>query len=219
MTRIGMVTLLLFITSNAWNQQLNIHMQCSMDSIWIKEMQVNKVKAIIGNWVVLAGEDTVYKKTGFDVYQFIDGQRHAEFDIQVKPICCQEITKIEFQLGVDSLTHYKEIGCCGLEPGDDMYWTWQSGYIGFKLEGKDAKSNNWQYHLGGFHWPLRADQKIEFYTDVHQQQSWSIDLHLSKQLFDEMNHPPYKVMSPGKSSQNLMKSIASSIIITPRDEE
>jgi hypothetical protein len=49
-------------------------------------------------------------------------------------------SKIIFSLGIDSLTH--ESGAFGgaLDPIKGMYWTWQSGYINFKLEGKSWQS-------------------------------------------------------------------------------
>jgi hypothetical protein len=41
-----------------------------------------------------------------------------------------------------------------------MYWSWQSGYINFKLEGWNPKStarkHAFQYHLGGYMTPYSA---------------------------------------------------------------
>ncbi|MEZ4886018.1 MAG: MbnP family protein [Chitinophagales bacterium] len=43
--------------------------------------------------------------------------------------------KLQFQLGIDSLTNVSGAFGGDLDPTNGMYWTWQSGYINFKLEG------------------------------------------------------------------------------------
>jgi hypothetical protein len=61
--------------------------------------------------------------------------------------------EIEFQLGIDSLTNISGAMGGDLDPTKGMYWSWQSGYINLKLEGK-TKINNVQkdfnFHLGGY---------------------------------------------------------------------
>ena len=42
---------------------------------------------------------------------------------------------LKFVLGVDDSTSAQGIGEGPLDPIKGMYWTWQSGYINFKLEG------------------------------------------------------------------------------------
>ncbi|WP_156308454.1 MbnP family protein [Sphingobacterium endophyticum] len=66
-------------------------------------------------------------------------------------------TKLEFILGVDSATSVlpKEdrTGVLDIE-GNDMYWSWNSGYIFFKMEGESSASKNankrYAYHIGLF---------------------------------------------------------------------
>jgi hypothetical protein len=147
--------------NHGYTQTLSLHLSCLTDSIWKSHFDLDKVSVIMGDWSILAGNDTIYHDHRYQVYPFIDGSKKNEYKIEINPIDLSRITSISFQLGVDSLTHYQEIGCCGLEPNNDMYWTWQSGYIGFKLEGQDFENNQWQYHLGGFQWPNRSDQRIE----------------------------------------------------------
>ncbi len=219
MMRLLIVLLCSSLPIIARTQQLNLIIQLRCDSIWKKEINLDELSVIMGQWIILSGSDTVYTNSNYSVYKFIDGKKSNEYNIQLNHSCCDEITAFQFQLGVDSLTHYQEIGCCGLEPGSDLYWTWQSGYIGFKLEGQDKKSNHWQYHLGGFQAPNRSDQKVTFYpTDTHHQ-NWIIQLHLTEKLFHEFNQTPFKVMSPSQKSQRLMNLIASEIDIFPEYEK
>jgi hypothetical protein len=67
--------------------------------------------------------------------------------------------QISFTIGVDSLRNTMEIArrTGVLDPaaaGNDMYWTWNSGYIFFKIEGTSPSSaeagNVFMYHIGGF---------------------------------------------------------------------
>jgi hypothetical protein len=74
-----------------------------------------------------------------------------------------EYSKLSFVLGVDSLRSTMDISkrtgvldpTGGMEDG--MYWTWNSGYIFFKMEGASAKvpvsvdaNQKFRYHIGGF---------------------------------------------------------------------
>lgn len=70
-----------------------------------------------------------------------------------------EYKSVTFTLGVDSLRNTKDVS---QRTGDldvtaiasDMYWSWNSGYIFFKLEGTspviNAMGNAFMYHVGGF---------------------------------------------------------------------
>lgn len=63
-------------------------------------------------------------------------------------------TKLDFILGVDSLKNTEDIasrlGDLSVDKG--MYWSWNSGYIFLKMEGKSAASSsgNYHFHIGGF---------------------------------------------------------------------
>ena len=199
--------------NHGYTQTLSLHLSCLTDSIWKSHFDIDKVSVIMGDWSILAGNDTIYHDHRYQVYPFIDGSKENEFLIEINPIDLSRITSISFQLGVDSLTHYQELGCCGLEPNNDMYWTWQSGFIGFKLEGTDHFKNKWKYHLGGFQWPFRADQKLDFSSPKTGDNHYQITLHLSETLFTQMNQSDFKVMSPSQQSNAWMKLMANSFLI------
>ncbi len=74
-----------------------------------------------------------------------------------------DYTKLTFTLGVDSLRSTMDVEhrTGVLDPAGDMnsgmYWSWNSGYIFFKMEGiSDAApvdmsgQNKYRYHIGGF---------------------------------------------------------------------
>jgi len=61
---------------------------------------------------------------------------------------------IRCMLGVDSIRNVSGVQTGALDPMKGMFWTWNSGYIMAKLEGKSAASkslgNYFTYHVGGF---------------------------------------------------------------------
>ncbi len=68
--------------------------------------------------------------------------------------------RLAFMLGLDSLLHCSGAQSGDLDPLNDMFWTWNNGYVIFKLEGKyfssEGRSGKLEHHLGGY----REDQKI-----------------------------------------------------------
>jgi hypothetical protein len=61
---------------------------------------------------------------------------------------------LQFMLGVDSARNVSGAQTGALDPLNDMFWTWNSGYIMAKLEGTSPQStvvnNKIEYHIGGF---------------------------------------------------------------------
>ncbi len=61
---------------------------------------------------------------------------------------------ISFLLGVDSTRNVSGAQTGALDPLNDMFWTWNSGYIMAKMEGTSPSSaqvnNKIEYHIGGF---------------------------------------------------------------------
>jgi hypothetical protein len=61
---------------------------------------------------------------------------------------------IEFTIGVDSLRNVSGTQTGALDPALGMFWTWNTGYIMAKIEGKSPSStagnNRITFHCGGF---------------------------------------------------------------------
>jgi hypothetical protein len=81
--------------------------------------------------------------------------------------------RISFTLGVDSIRNVSGAQTGALDPGNGMFWTWNSGYIMAKLEGNSAVSNQpnqvFEYHIGGFAGPENVVQKISLAFPLNQQ--------------------------------------------------
>jgi len=97
-------------------------------------------------------------------YHLIDLEKPETLEIEVNENV-GNFNKVKFTLGIDSLTNV--VGAMGgdLDPTNGMYWTWQSGYINFKLEGRSnqcpTRKNEFMFHLGGYQAPNLAAQEVE----------------------------------------------------------
>lgn len=64
---------------------------------------------------------------------------------------------LQFSIGTDSITNTSGAMAGDLDPTKGMFWTWNSGYINFKLEGSHPLSpnrkNGFQFHIGGYRYP------------------------------------------------------------------
>lgn len=81
----------------------------------------------------------------------------------LKDVPAGDYTSMTFTIGVDSVKSISAVDqrTGNLDPAsygtDNMYWSWNSGYIFFKMEGISSKAptnaaglNKFQYHIGGF---------------------------------------------------------------------
>ena len=72
---------------------------------------------------------------------------------------------VSFLLGVDSLHNVSGAQTGALDPMNGMFWTWNTGYVSVKIEGKSTASalpgNFIEYHLGGFKGPDNVNHRID----------------------------------------------------------
>ena len=63
-------------------------------------------------------------------------------------------SNLHFVIGVDSIRNVSGAQTGALDPLNDMFWTWNSGYVMAKMEGTSPLSNQAgniiEYHIGGF---------------------------------------------------------------------
>ena len=75
-----------------------------------------------------------------------------------------EYTGISFIIGVDSLHNCSGAQAGALDPVNAMFWTWNTGYIFLKLEGKSPASkspgNIFEYHIGGYKQPTNCIRQV-----------------------------------------------------------
>ncbi|MBI3519442.1 MAG: hypothetical protein HY062_08820 [Bacteroidetes bacterium] len=123
--------------------------------------------------------------------------------------------RIKFNLGIDSTTNVSGALGGDLDPTKGMYWTWQSGYINFKLEGNSnrckTRHNEFQFHLGGYQHPFNNLQTVFIEALPKQQVHIQIDIH---QLINQIDlSQQHHIMSPGQEAMDFTEKIIHSLKI------
>ena len=113
-----------------------------------------------------------------------------------------DFDKIKFNIGIDSLTNVSGVFDGDLDPVNGMYWTWQSGYINFKLEGTathcPSRNNKFYWHIGGYLEPFYAMREIALDCNSNKPNEIVIQL---DELFKKIDVSKiYNVMSPNEKA-------------------
>ncbi len=176
-------------------------------------IEINTLKFYISNIALLLKDETVWKET--NSFHLIDAEvkRSTQLDLIVNNGLRYD--KISFNLGIDSLTNVSGVMGADLDPSNNMYWTWQSGYINFKLEGRSnlclARKNEFKFHLGGYQFPYNSLQRVD--VSIAQQDSIQIHLDLKEIItglkFGELDH----IMSPASSAVEMSSDIANKFLL------
>lgn len=59
-------------------------------------------------------------------------------------------TKLDFLLGVDSVNNHSGMQDGDLDPANGMFWTWNTGYIFYRIKGRHSAANTaFVYDVGG----------------------------------------------------------------------
>ncbi len=123
-----------------------------------EQFKVTMLKYFVSNIVLTKTDGTKYTVPQDSCYFLIDESKAATLSSIIN-IPEGEYAKLDFVLGVDSLRNTKDLSqrTGKLDPTGDaagMYWSWNSGYIFFKMEGTAVVSpqvnNVFQYHIGLF---------------------------------------------------------------------
>ena len=161
-------------------------------------IQFETLRFYLSSFSFYKNEKQVFSET--NSYHLIDVSAEKTLTIKIKVPASLQFDAIHFNLGVDSTTNVSGAMGGDLDPINGMYWTWQSGYIDFKIEGTDSKGNsNIELHIGGYTAP-NATQR----TVVLKSASSNIECHIAlKELLNKLNGQTDKVMSPGVKASHV----------------
>ncbi len=119
----------------------------------------SKVKYYVSNFVLVKSDGSTYTIPQDETYHLIDESIDSTQEITFENIPAGDYTSVKYIIGVDSLRSTTDVSqrTGDLDPagaGADMYWSWNSGYIFFKIEGTSPQStemgNMFMYHIGGY---------------------------------------------------------------------
>lgn len=174
----------------------------------IKEdtFRIETLRFYVSNIAFLNEGKRVYtESTG---YHLIDAEDSATYRIAFHSPKKLMYDEIQFNVGIDSATNVAGVMGGDLDPTKGMYWSWQSGYINFKLEGWNPKSTarkqEFHYHLGGYQTPYAALNTVRIPFD---KKKTGITVQLASFL-EQLNVSELPaIMSPGERSVALSKVI------------
>jgi hypothetical protein len=169
----------------------------SKDSVVITKVET--LKFYLSNIKIIRNDKIVFVEKKSQRLLDMENQQTFIFDVKYPNI---RFDKISFCIGLDSLTNVSGALAGDLDPTNGMYWTWQSGYINFKLEGYSNKSKGrngkFQYHLGGYQDPFNCLQELTY--PLIDQSELKLELAIDKFLSFVNLELDSEIMSPGKKA-------------------
>jgi len=138
------------IANKAGNTDIAISPPGTYTNMANESFQVNLLKYYISNVELMEGSEV--KFTVPESYFLVDQSKPETRILQIPDVPPGSYTGVRFLLGVDSTRNVSGSQTGALDPANGMFWTWNTGYIFFKLEGNSSASANGEliYHIGGF---------------------------------------------------------------------
>jgi len=123
---------------------------------------ITKFRYYIGNISLENEKGKLYRVNN---YFLIDEDNSTSKKIILPHVPADHYKFIRFIIGVDSIHNVSGAQSGALDPLNGMFWTWNTGYIFLKLEGRSPASalagNIFEYHIGGYKRPNNCIRQIE----------------------------------------------------------
>jgi hypothetical protein len=124
-------------------------------------VSITKFMYYISNVELLRDDGTKY--TEAESYHLVDHTSASSKSFTLSNVPEGVYSSISFVIGVDSVRNCSGAQTGALDPAKGMFWTWNSGYIFLKVEGKAPKSPgnaSITYHIGGFKGVNKAQRQV-----------------------------------------------------------
>ena len=170
-------------------------------------LSIETFRCYISNIQIQYKDNSVF--TQKDSYHLLDFDNPNSFQIPITKKSDKLISKITFYIGIDSLANNSGAMTGDLDPIKGMYWTWQSGYINMKIEGKSAscktRKNEFQFHIGGYLQPYYAMRKVNFNINDNYNDNENVNIGIDlNNFFSNINlSQTNSIMIPGKVAMEL----------------
>jgi hypothetical protein len=176
-------------------------------------LKLNTLRFYLSNFVFLKNGAVVFEEK--NSFHLLDLEDENTLDLKFDALEGRDFDGLRFKLGIDSLTHISGAMGGDLDPTKGMFWTWQSGYINFKLEGTFKKcptrNHEFQFHLGGYLAPFQSVQSVQ--VKIPKGENLVLQLDLSPFFDQEDWVKKYSIMSPCKESVEASKVLANSFSV------
>ncbi|MEI8100488.1 MAG: MbnP family protein [Bacteroidota bacterium] len=122
--------------------------------------------------------------------------------------------KISLLFGIDSALQVGGVGTGALDPLRGMYWTWQTGYVQWKMEGAirvDGLVSPLELHLGGFDGATKSQSMLSDYLIYPTTNSVIAQWDISPFLAEVVRRKKFGVMSPSPIAREYCRIIANGV--------
>ena len=185
-------------------------------------LHIETLKCYVGHIEILDINRQVIGKDSV-TYRLLDYSNRSSLNFSI-PINSIKASYIRLTLGVDSATNAAGVHCCALDPANGMYWSWQSGYIQFKLEGKIKGNQALTLHLGGFSHAHMSSLTLDIPIQrmitggppqhpSKRRKDLKVDINLNELLELIDANGDYTIMSPNQQVPLYMETIGKNIFV------
>ena len=179
------------ITENTW------FVSSQKDSI-----QFTKLKFYFTDFQVksINGEINIIDHSNY----LIDIFQPESLEILLSTVSFSNGDELSFNLGVSSDMNTTGAHSGALDPSNGMFWSWQSGYINFKIEGispsSKTRQNKFQFHIGGYQSPYNTLRRLTF---ILNKQTTQLNLNLEGFFESTKLAVDNQIMVPGEKANEL----------------
>jgi len=176
-------------------------------------LALHTLKFYLSKFIFLKNGEVVFEE--MNSYHLLDLEDDSTLTLKFKEAKSWDFDHLQFNLGIDSLTHISGAMGGDLDPTKGMFWTWQSGYINVKMEGFSAKcparNHAFQFHLGGYLAPFQSVQTVQLSVPKGRNLQLQMDL---APFFEQVDWAKkHSIMSPSKEAVALSRILANSFSI------
>ncbi len=171
-------------------------------------IEFSTLKWYISGVEVMRNDSVIF--TEKNSYHLLDASDEPSLHIPLSHRPSGQFTHVRFYLGIDSATTTSGALGGDLDPTRGMFWTWQSGYIHTKVEGKSSRSTGrnreFEFHLGGYRSPFNSLQNITLPLPSSREVIIKMDVLKYMNSIDLAS--VHHIMSPGEQAVFLSQQFA-----------
>ncbi|MEN9369757.1 MAG: hypothetical protein RI952_622 [Bacteroidota bacterium] len=204
----SLVLMCFYANAEAQSIKTTFFLETDMDHNYLPDtIHISKCSVYLSNFKFYQNEKLVFTdpEKAYLINLIDPIPLNFEIPAQVK------YNRVAFDIGVDSLTNVAGVLTNALDPRNGMYWSWQSGYVNFKIEGdiKSIYNKSFQYHIGGYSAKLNALQSKSF--EVSAGNKYIFKFSIIPLLTNCHKQNLFELMSPQLKAVQLAKVFADNI--------
>ena len=111
-------------------------------------MTFSTFKYYVSNVKLTKADGSVWSED--ESYHLVVVGANSSVEFEIENVPTGDYKAVEFTIGVDSLRNVSGAQTGALSQSNQMFWSWNSGYIFLKAEGQETGGQAFTYHIGGF---------------------------------------------------------------------